>query len=780
MSTTTYISEFNGQKLCAERAAYTVEGKDIDESLEDLASNTSALIAGSNVNITSSASGITVSVPDGSTSTKGALQLAGSIGATVSTENGKAASEKAVRDAIDGIGNTLEIVTTSSTSSDITNLIAAGKIPVLRNATSGSAYYSQLSTINAGAIVFSRTIDDNSISYQRVLPSGTWQSGLVTLEKTENKVTTIRAAASATDTDYPSEKAVRTTIDSLKLTDLGGTLTVAKGGTGATTAAGAMRALTEDKIGTGTQYFITITENWARSGYCSVADAKTVLGLGSAAYQNTGAFAPATHTHTTSEITDFGSYVTHRGNAGKSNMNDVGKLYPSVGMTSLSDPGNTVDNPLTGTDKSTSWHLYWDASYSDNPSGSNAWVAQICNKAGTAQWWVRSRSGGSITNGTAWAAGWDHLVVASQAGLGNSTTPVYVDKYGRAQLCNAYPTSLPASDVYSWAKASSKPSYTASEVGAAPSSGSNYYVTNSNSSDVGSVDNYSVNTLAANGSTVAMVNNATDNPCGAKKWIHVLSLAWKKGTSSSWVSQMAMGSEAGDGMWYRTTSSNVSGLAWKRVMDSSNCSVALNGSTLTVKINGVSKSLTNTNTTYSAGAGIGLSGTEFNNQGIRDCYWDSDNDTLYVNKAGRGTNFTLGYASRAGRIDNWRIYTAKQPCAALVTTTATSSGMSYWCARIVILETGVSHQVIDLICGSRGNNLLFTAGKLHSAGSWTTKLYAVKNADYKYTFYIEVQNMTASYISYHITQYQSYGTVALLGSTSTSFSGSATSTITIT
>ena len=30
----------------------------------------------------------------------------------------------------------------------------------------------------------------------------------------------------------------------------------------------------------------------------------------------------------------------------------------------------------------------------------------------------------------------------------------------------AYPTSLPASDVSSWAKASSKPTYTASEVGA--------------------------------------------------------------------------------------------------------------------------------------------------------------------------------------------------------------------------------------------------------------------------------------------------------------------------
>lgn len=33
-----------------------------------------------------------------------------------------------------------------------------------------------------------------------------------------------------------------------------------------------------------------------------------------------------------------------------------------------------------------------------------------------------------------------------------------------------FPTSLPASDVYSWAKASSKPSYSASEVGAVPTS----------------------------------------------------------------------------------------------------------------------------------------------------------------------------------------------------------------------------------------------------------------------------------------------------------------------
>lgn len=39
-----------------------------------------------------------------------------------------------------------------------------------------------------------------------------------------------------------------------------------------------------------------------------------------------------------------------------------------------------------------------------------------------------------------------------------------------ASMITGLPTSLPASDVYSWAKAASKPSYTVAEVGAAPSS----------------------------------------------------------------------------------------------------------------------------------------------------------------------------------------------------------------------------------------------------------------------------------------------------------------------
>lgn len=69
-------------------------------------------------------------------------------------------------------------------------------------------------------------------------------------------------------------------------TDLGsmtGTLPVSKGGTGATTRLGALQNLTSENVGTSSQYFLTITTNWAKGGYCSVNDAKTVLGLGNKA-----------------------------------------------------------------------------------------------------------------------------------------------------------------------------------------------------------------------------------------------------------------------------------------------------------------------------------------------------------------------------------------------------------------------------------------------------------------------------------------------------------------
>lgn len=135
--------------------------------------------------------------------------------------------------------------------------------------------------------------------------------------------------------------------------------------------------------------------------------------------------------------------------------------------------------------------------------------------------------------------------------------------------------SMPASDVYSWAKASTKPSYSWSEIGSKPSTytpaaGSLNYVKVWNSSNLGSNDNWSVDDLAKQHFAMAMVNNATDNPAGAKKWHHVISMAWTSGSNTAWVSQLAMGVEGSDGLYYRTTQGTIVGAAWKRVLDSSN------------------------------------------------------------------------------------------------------------------------------------------------------------------------------------------------------------------
>ena len=70
--------------------------------------------------------------------------------------------------------------------------------------------------------------------------------------------------------------------------------------------------------------------------------------------------------------------------------------------------------------------------------------------------------------------------------------------------------------------------------------------------------------------------------------------------------------------WLGITSSSV-GTLWESdgstkhtLLHSGNSSISKSGETLTVKINGTTQSLTNTNTTYSAGTGLSLSGTTFN------------------------------------------------------------------------------------------------------------------------------------------------------------------------
>lgn len=139
---------------------------DLSEYVNDLVTNGTGDYV---VSVTKSGQQITVqkgSLPSASTSQKGIVQLAGSIGATVASENNKAATEKAVRDAINALDS-------NKTSTDGSNV----QVKV--------------------------TVTDGKVTAVNV-----------TTDNTENKNNKVTAwSATTTDAHYPSEKLVKMSLD---------------------------------------------------------------------------------------------------------------------------------------------------------------------------------------------------------------------------------------------------------------------------------------------------------------------------------------------------------------------------------------------------------------------------------------------------------------------------------------------------------------------------------------------------------------------------------------
>lgn len=76
-----------------------------------------------------------------------------------------------------------------------------------------------------------------------------------------------------------------------------GTVAIANGGTGATTRLNAIKALTNENVSTNATHFLGLKSDWSKVGYFSLAECKTLLGLGTAAYTASTAYASANHTH---------------------------------------------------------------------------------------------------------------------------------------------------------------------------------------------------------------------------------------------------------------------------------------------------------------------------------------------------------------------------------------------------------------------------------------------------------------------------------------------------
>lgn len=95
-----------------------------------------------------------------------------------------------------------------------------------------------------------------------------------------------------------------------------------------------------------------------------------------------------------------------------SNLNAFANRGHALGMCDLGDNGS-VDNP----GGKTGWHhvinLTWVDAADNNGSTTNEWCTQIANACGSSDLYVRSRGGGSITNGTAWTAPWTKILTAA-------------------------------------------------------------------------------------------------------------------------------------------------------------------------------------------------------------------------------------------------------------------------------------------------------------------------------------------------------------------------------
>jgi len=175
-------------------------------------------------------------IQDGTTEQKGVVQLAGSIGATVSTENNKAATEKAVRDAINDLdvsnitgfdkGKTLATLTETNgkiaatfqdidiTSAHVTDKQTTTFDGTAETLTTGKAVKSALDTLVNGLDAEVTSTDGTNVQVKVTETNGKITAVNVTTDNTENKGNKVSSWSSTlTDGHYPSEKLVKTELD---------------------------------------------------------------------------------------------------------------------------------------------------------------------------------------------------------------------------------------------------------------------------------------------------------------------------------------------------------------------------------------------------------------------------------------------------------------------------------------------------------------------------------------------------------------------------------------
>lgn len=231
-----------------------------------------------------------------------------------------------------------------------------------------------------------------------------------------------------------------------------------------------------------------------------------VAGLGSAAFSDIGIFAAKSHTHkkdevglgnvdNTADINKSVKYATSAGAVSWKNITDKPTLFPPQqhNHDSLYYRKNEVDSLLSGKSDTGHTHVQFiqevkfsNGTYSDPLNGtavaikaSGGIASDLIYEGGKtlADKYQAKGSYAAASHKQAYTSGECTTYNADDNTMG--VTPAAVKKafgifgpkahtHKKSDITD-FPTSLPASDVYGWAKASSKPSYSWSEITSKPS-----------------------------------------------------------------------------------------------------------------------------------------------------------------------------------------------------------------------------------------------------------------------------------------------------------------------
>ena len=226
------------------------------------------------------------------------------------------------------------------------------------------------------------------------------------------------------------------------------------------------------------------------------------------------------NTNTTYNLTKSGSTITLRGSDGSTfNVTDSNTVYgnataSAAGLMSAADKAK-LDGVAAGSN-----HVTVDAELSTtstNPVQNKVIKSALDGKSNTGHKHVKADitdfpTSMPASDVSAWAkAATKPSYSKAEVGLGNvdntadsAKSVKYATSAGSVAWSNVSgkPSSMPASDVYSWAKQPHKPSYTASEVGAAPASHSHSYLPLSGGTMSGRI------LRGAGGSWISARNNA--------------------------------------------------------------------------------------------------------------------------------------------------------------------------------------------------------------------------------------------------------------------------------